>query len=119
MTLYKCSIAHRPHERRRSADVQCLWWPALQLAVPMCDDGQLIFRASGGLPVLCLSTNAVHYIFRHMFSVKCFPSIVLLRNVLHFRDGEVSRQQGHFFVAEMCVLPGGKVMDNKLVDDCV
>ena len=64
---------------------------AVQLTVPVGDDGQLLSCTSGGPPVLWLGTNAVQ-----VFSVKCFPSVVFLRNVRHFRDAGVFRQQGNF-----------------------
>ena len=50
---------------------------AVQLTVPMGDDGQLMSSSSCGRPVLWHSTNAVpSSVFRQVLSVKPFPSSV-------------------------------------------
>ena len=78
MAQYKYSTADRPYRRRRPA-MSCGWpvlWlstNAVQLTVPIGDDGQLM---SCGWPVLWLSTHAVQMFLRlrrAIFLFFCVP----------------------------------------------
>ena len=109
---------------------------AVQLTVPIGDDGQLMSSTSGGPPVLWLRKNAIQCVFRQVFSVKCSPTIVFrqmfsvkcfpsgvfrqvfsvkcfLSNARHLLDGGVFRSIGKFqilwFLMFFALRPGSNV----------